>query len=360
VHIEHLELTGFRSYEAAAFDFSPQLNGLYGPNGSGKTNLLEALHFLCLTKGFHPDRDAVRQGDRFFNLNASGQWGGQPHSLRCHYQPGVGKRILLDGQPLARLSQHIGQLPVVVVLPDDTDLIRGGGSLRRRWLDGAISQTDPHYLEALLHYERALKQRNSLLEAFREQGVADPAALEPWDYQLARHGPYLQTGRRAFVAAFSPIFLQMHTHICGGREAVALDYAPADTIATEDDMLALLHARQRADLAAGRTTAGPHREDLHFLLEGHALRSRGSQGQQKSFVLALRLALAPFLQQQTGRPPILLLDDLFDKLDPHRTRAIASLLAQHPGQVFISHPDAPRLQAAFADTPAQLLLTAIG
>ncbi|MBX3101075.1 MAG: DNA replication and repair protein RecF [Bacteroidetes bacterium] len=359
MHIEQLSLTGFRSYAEATFTFGSHLNGLFGPNGSGKTNLLEALHFLCLTKGFHPDRDAVRQGDRFFNLDATGEWGEGRHSLKCHYQPGVGKRMILDGQPLPRLSQHIGQLPVVVVLPDDTDLIRGGSSLRRRWLDGAISQTDPRYLEALLHYERALKQRNALLDAFRQQGVADPGALEPWDYQLAQHGPYLQQQRRLFIQDFEPVFMEMHRHICGGVEAVTLRYAPEPVLATEADVQDLLQTCLRADLAAGRSTRGVHKEDLDFLLKDHPLRSHGSQGQQKTFVLALRLALAPFLHKQTGRAPILLLDDLFDKLDPQRTHALASLLAQHPGQVFITHPDEERLQKAFAGTQQSLVLCAI-
>lgn len=340
LHFQALSLLQFRSHAQLSLQLQPGLNAFCGPNGSGKTNILEAIHFLCLTKGLHPDRDAVRHGDGFFILDAT--LAPTDDTLRIHYMPGRGKRIFWNGSPLPRLADHIGRLPVVAIWPEDTDLIRLGGTGRRAWLDALLCQRDPAYLEALSRYDQAVKQRNALLERIQQQGRLDPEELELWTLPLLQHGPYLQATRQEFLAQFLPTFAQVYEQVSGGRELPGIAYQ--DSLQGQDWPTAFA-ARQRACLSAGRTTLGTHRDDLLFTLNGTPTRQFGSQGQQKSFLIALKLAQYFYLHHHLGRAPILLLDDLFDKLDDQRVGRLVHLLhTQVPGQVFLTHTSATALR----------------
>lgn len=329
------------------------MNALAGPNGAGKTNLLEAAHALALTRGFHPDKELVQHGAAYYSVSAT-LWPKEatevlPNDLTLSYVPGRPKKMLYDGQALAKLSEHVGRLPVVSVLPEDTQLIGGPAADRRAWLDALLAQADVDYLAALTTYQHALKQRNALLRAAGENHHLDEVQLEIWDHQLVVPAVVLQQKRKALLGALQPDFAAAHAAIVQA-DAPLLTYQP--NVPPDSDLLTELTRARRRDLALGRTTAGPHRDDLGFELDGHPLRPFGSQGQRKTFVTALKMAQAAYLTRLRGRPPLLLLDDLFDKLDHARVGRLTAYLHQHfTGQVLVTDTDTQRLQTAFADLP---------
>jgi len=369
VWISHLVLTHYRTYTALSLPLGPGLLALTGPNGVGKTNVLEALHTLCLTKGFGADRDALQHHAPAALIEArvdglpEDDLGRTHHRVSLSLSPGKAKRVLWDGEALPKLAAHVGRLPVVCVLPSHTDLISSGASERRRWLDGLLSQTDPHYLLALMRYEQALAQRNALLKAFAEHRTPwAPDQLLPWTEQLVAHGVYLQQARTAFLLHFAPRASAEYAHLAGPEaEAVGIVHQPNLPAAAPDAppgqlaeaFRAALEAGLVRDRAVGRTLSGPHRDDLLFTLSGQPLRPFGSQGQQKSFILALKLAQYDDLRTRAGHPPLLLLDDVLDRLDAHRARRLIARLAQlQPRQVVVTDTSADRLRAFFTPTTA--------
>lgn len=313
-----------------------------GANGSGKTSVLEALQVLTLTRGFRPDRELVQRGADYFALNAAFDSG---LTWQCGYLEGKGKRILIDRQPLARLADHIGTLPVVSIRPEDFRLLEGGGTERRAWLNSLLAQSDHTYLEALIRYDRALKQRNELLQQHGKGRTVHDTQLEPYDNILAETTPILCHKRRAFLQTFLPAFLHTYQAVAQLPETATLLWD--NPTEHPDKMIEELQNRRSTDRMAGRTTLGPHREDLNFLLEGVPVRHYGSQGQRKTFLLALKLAELRYQAAHSGKTPILLLDDVCDRLDAGRTAALFGFLHENQlGQVALTDTSRTRLEAA--------------
>ena len=354
MHIRDLHLTYYRSYASLELTFSPAINCFTGPNGSGKTNILDALHFLAFTRGFrsHQDQQVVQEGETFFFNGATVVREEVPRQVACNFVKGKGKKLLINQKPLARMSEHIGSLPMVAILPQDTGLIDGPSGGRRQFLDMLISQYDPAYLRHLIQYGRILAQRNAQLKLFGTQRYFDPEQLHLWDAQLIPHGIAIQQGRDRFLTAYTPLFEAYFREIVSEREQPGIRYRPSIPEANPAAWRDHLAQQQEKDRVNQFTLSGVHRDDLVFRIDGQSVRNYGSQGQQKTFLIALKLAQYDLLARETGLAPVLLLDDLFDKLDTHRLGRIASLLLSRiPGQVFITDTSDARLREIFGALP---------
>ena len=346
LHLKDLHLTQFRNYSELTLDFSTDINCFTGPNGSGKTNILDALHYLAFTRGFRStqDQQAVQQGQQFFFNGTVLVRNGKEQKIACNFIKGKGKKLLVNQKPLTKLSEHIGQIPLVAILPNDTELINGPAQGRRRFLDMLISQYSPPFLSHLIQYERILSQRNALLRLFGEQQRFDKEELELWDEQLIPHGIAVQEGRLAFIAAYQPIFDRFFQEIVSAKEPARLKYRSSIEENTVDGWRKALMRQQQKDLVNHYSSVGIHRDDLLFYIHDRPLKSYGSQGQQKTFVIALKLAQYQLLHQQKEAAPLLLLDDIFDKLDEQRLSRIANILDQEiEGQIFITDTSQERL-----------------
>ena len=341
MHLSRLSLLDLRNHREAELDLGPQVNCLTGPNGAGKTNLLDAVHYLSLCTSYFTNEDQlnIRHGaDLFVVQGIVATAEGEDHLL-CSVRRGHRKIFSRNRKEYDRLSDHVGRMPVVMITPYDGQLVTDGSDLRRRFLDGLIAQFDREYLEALLRYNRALAQRNAVLK--NGGGIA---ALEPWDEQLVRQGEAVHLVRKAFMDQLVPLLLEHYRGISGGHEEVGLDYRSELSGGSMRDLLA---ASRERDRAAEHTTVGVHRDDLVFTIGGHPLKRFGSQGQQKTYLIALKLAQFDLTAQRTGIRPILLLDDIFDKIDPQRMRHLLALLGGGRfGQTIITDTDARRLHQA--------------
>lgn len=345
MHLARLKLVHFKNYAGHSLDLSPRLNCFTGLNGAGKTNLLDAVHYLCLCKSHTglADRHLVRHGADFFRLEGRFLRDDASENVVIKFVPGQRKEIERNGTPFERLTDYIGQYPVVMIAPDDVSLVQEGSEERRRFLDVTLSQIFPDYLQNLLVYNALIKQRNALLKTFADERRFDAAWLEALDRQLPGPARLLYERRAALVAELVPIFQERYTEIAGARETAAAAY--------ESD----LHDGDFADKMAGalqkdrylqRTTVGPHRDDLTLLLDGQPVKKFASQGQLKSFLLALRLAQYALLHREKGVAPLLLLDDIFDKLDEQRVRQLVGLLLGRSfGQIFITDTQRVRMEA---------------
>lgn len=354
MNLRTLRLISFRAHDRTECEFTRSVNLIYGPNGAGKTNLLEAIHFLCLSKGFvtSQDRYVVRKGARHLEIEGHFQRGdGRNVRIRMAYVPGEGKKIFVNGAPIDRLSDIVGQVPVVVYSPQDHVLTAGGPEERRRLIDNILSQASPLYLDNLLRYRRTLKQRNSLLFRLQEQrGAFATAALEPWDVELVNLGSRIIASRAEFAREFSDYLERAYREIEFVAERPTLNY---DTItngvqSTEPREIAesfrkALEESSARERRRGLTLVGPHRDDLVFRLDSLLVRRYASQGQHRTFGMALKLAKYFYLQHRTGETPILLLDDVFDHLDRNRTKAFLDLLrSDRIGQALITAADPER------------------
>lgn len=329
---------------------SADINCFTGPNGSGKTNILDALHYLAFTRGFRStqDQQAVQQGQQFFFNGSVLVKNGKEQKIACNFVKGKGKKILINQKPIQKLSEHIGYIPLVAILPNDTELISGPAQGRRRFLDMLISQYSPSFLRHLIQYDRILSQRNALLRLFGEQQRFSQEELELWDEQLIPHGIAVQQGRIEFIEAYQPGFNRYFGEIVSSEERASLKYRPSIDENTEDGWKSALHRQQERDKVNHYTSVGIHRDDLLFYIHDRPLKNYGSQGQQKTFVIALKLAQYELLQIQKEMAPILLLDDIFDKLDEQRLAQIAHMLNEEiQGQIFITDTSFERLSNAF-------------
>lgn len=341
MHLQELKLTHFKNYEFQSLAFSPRLNLVAGLNGMGKTNLLDAVYYLCMGKSHFQgtDRNVVRQGDEFFRLEGYFFLKEKKEKIVAKVVPGKQKTIERNDDPYPRISDHVGLLPVVFMAPDDTALALEGSEERRRFLDNTLCQLDHRYLEELVTYNKVLEKRNAQLRQFAERGNFNALLLAAFDRQLLEPARYLLEKRQHFIGEFQPVFNEFYRVICGGREEVNCRYRSqlADT-----DFATLLAGSVEKDRILQRTTTGIHKDDLVFHLNDLALKRFASQGQLKSFVLALKLAQFEILKKEKGETPILLLDDLFDKLDDDRVSQLIELLVKDGfGQVFITdtHPE---------------------
>lgn len=350
MQIDQLILTNFKNYEKERFSFSPHFNCLVGRNGMGKTNLLDAIYYLCMGKSYFipNDRHLALHGTEFFRLEGHFLREGKNEKIVAKVMPRKQKELERNTVAYAKLSEHVGLLPVVIIIPDDTLLATEGSEERRRFLDNTISQLDPVYLRHLIQYQKVLRQRNAALKQMADSGRYQESLLEVYDQQLLQPSQYIYQQRSLFVEAFNPILADMYRLISGGAEAAQCRYrSPLDK---EADLLELLRQNREKDRILQRTVNGLHRDDLVFHLDGHPLKHFASQGQLKSYILALKLAQYDLIKQNKNQRPLLLLDDIFDKLDQHRVDQLLSLLLEGDyGQIFITDTDEKRVSRMISD-----------
>ncbi|MEC5144598.1 DNA replication and repair protein RecF [Chitinophaga sp. 212800010-3] len=352
--INNISLVQFRNYSQAAFRFNGRIVGITGRNGAGKTNLLDAIYYLCFTRSYFTSSESqnTQYHTNGFRLEGLLEKNGQPEKIVCTVKDGK-KEISLNDDRYDRFSRHIGQFPAVMIAPDDAEIILGGSEERRKWLDSLLSQLYPEYLEHLIVYQKILTQRNSLLKNMAATGQNQDSLLDVFDLQLVMHGVPVHEKRRAFLLSFIPMVQELYDYIAGTHEVVNIQYLC--TLLEEDYAAQLNNARYR-DMQLQRTTTGIHRDDLLFLLNNHPMKSNASQGQRKSFLFALKLAQYEIIRQHKQFPPLLLLDDVFEKLDQDRvSRLIKLVTGDSYGQVFITDTHAERLQGAFQQGTIQMI-----
>ena len=351
MHLSHLHLVNYKNYPDLELDFVAGINGIVGPNGAGKTNILDAVYYLSMCKSYLNvnDRHNMRFEQSFFSISGQWQLDQKTHEVQVAYKAGVKKQIKWNKKAYDKLTTHIGKLPVVFISPYDGDLIAEGSDLRRKWMDGILAQLDKTYLEEIQRYARLLEQRHAVLRNMHEHRLFDPDAIEAWDAQLIPSGNYIHAQRKAFLNEFIPVFKRFYQEIGQNAEEVDISYRSQLSEAPFEE---LMQASARKDAITQYTNIGIHKDDLLFTIKGHPVKKFGSQGQQKSFIIALRLAQFDWLKQHKGQKPVLLLDDIFDKLDNERVaRLIALVSADYFGQVLITDTDPQRMQALFEQLP---------
>lgn len=365
--LQKLRLYNFRNIAETQLEFSTKIVCLLGKNGSGKTSLLDAIHYLSFTKSaVNPsDSQNVKDGQTQFLIKghfemmmlSNRELGSQIQSpsptkregvrqerqITCAYTQGQKKTISEDGQDYTKFSEHVGKYPVVLIAPQDIELIWDGSEMRRKFFDSVISQLDKTYLENLIIYTNQLKQRNSLLRAFAESGKTDHDLLASYDQKLVPAANFIFAKRKEFLIEFFPFFQQHYKYLVGqSNEQVSIQYQ-SDLSGT--NFLTLLSQNLQRDIVLQRTSTGIHRDDFDFKINGFELKRYGSQGQQKSFLIALKLAEFQVIAEKKKFKPILLLDDIFDKLDDERIQQLMHLVAQGTfGQLFITDARADRTQ----------------
>lgn len=355
--LRSITIANFKNIAEASLAFSPKLNCLLGDNGMGKSNLLDAIYFLSFCKSFAGVNDAlvIARGQDFAMVQGAYTRHGAEESLALALRRGRRKSLKRSGKEYGRLSEHIGLFPAVLVAPADMDLVNGTGEERRRFMDMVISQTDARYLDALIRYGRALEQRNSLLR----QGAEDPNLYIAMEMAMASAARYVCSARSEWVEKLEGIFKRYYRDIAGEGEEPELAYV-SHLRDGSADLTALLDERRRRDLALGYTTAGPHRDDVEMTLSGLPVRRSASQGQAKTYTIALRLAQYEFLKEATGLSPLLLLDDIFDKLDAKRVESIMAVVAMPTfGQIFISDTNRKHLDTILRRTGGDYAMFAV-
>lgn len=345
--LEKLSLINFKNYDETQIEFCKKFNCFVGNNGMGKTNLLDAIHYISFCKSFFNSIDTqnIKYDLPFFAIQAWINKNGETHEIFCGVKRGHKKQFKHNKKEYDRLSEHIGLYPLVMISPSDIELIWDGSEVRRKFMDSIISQYDKVYLEKLISYNHVLQQRNALLKQFHENRSFDSASLEIWDEQLIIHGQEIIKTRTHFLEEFIPLFTKNYQFISGSNEHVSLDYE--SSIKDLSYKTVLLAALGR-DRAVHYTTVGPHRDDLDFKLMNNNLKKFASQGQQKSYLLALKLAQFEFIKEKKNTKPLLLLDDIYDKLDEVRFRKLIKLVSGDEfGQVFITDTHPERIEELF-------------
>jgi DNA replication and repair protein RecF len=334
MYLEKLQLINFKNYGEVRLEFSSRINVLVGKNGSGKTNLLDAIHYLSLTKSaFSADNFSIRLGQQFFTIKGTFKKEKDYDEIFCSLQAGAKKILKENGNEQQKFSDHIGKYPVVLIAPDDTALVKEGSDERRKFFDTIISQLDKPYLEALMQYNYALKQRNGLLKMFAETNAVDEVAIESYDRILITNGNLIFKKRAGFLTEFRPVFKKYYNFIVAD-EAIDILYKSE---VQKTDFISGLNASRNRDTLSQRTNFGIHKDDYHFIIGNGDLKRLGSQGQQKSFIIALKLAQFEIIKQHKKLKPVLLLDDIFDKLDDFRIAKLLDLIKNDElGQLFIT------------------------
>ena len=355
--IKDITLTQFRNYLSQSFHFSQRIVGICGKNGTGKTNLLDAVYFLCFTKSYfaRPDAQSVQLNSKGFRIEGKINNGKLEHKLVCILRENNRKEFLLDNEVYKKFSAHIGKFPCVMIAPDDVELITGGSELRRNFIDTILSQLYPAYLRHLIDYKKILDQRNSFLKVASERGRYDNTLLETIDEQLIQNGEYIFSIRKVFMETFLPKVLQEYGVIAGNNDGVLLNYFSQLHHAGFKELL--LQNRQR-DFHLQRTGTGIHKDELEIQMSELVFKNIASQGQRKSLLFALKLAEFAVLKEQKGFAPILLLDDVFEKLDGVRMQnLLRKVCVEEQGQVFITDTHKDRLAGAFEalNTACQLI-----
>ena len=344
MHLKHLSLLNYKNLESSSFDFDPKINCMVGHNGVGKTNVLDSIYLLAFGKSyFNPitSQNINHEAD-FFVVDGTFEKNDKEEQILVSAKRGQKKVIKRNQKPYEKVSEHIGFIPAVIISPADRDLIIEGSETRRKFMDGVISQSDSGYLNDLINYSKIVSQRNSLLKSFTANHTFDRDTLEVYNLQLNDLGTKLYKKRVDFLQEFVPIFNKRYAEITNNKEPVSIEYKSQLSHKT---LSKLLEDQLQKDMVLQYTSVGTHKDDLSFEIEGHPIKKFGSQGQQKSFLVALKLAQFDFIKKISGVNPILLLDDVFDKLDEQRVAHIVALVATNElGQIFISDTHAERTE----------------
>jgi DNA replication and repair protein RecF len=347
MYLKNLSLLNFRICSEQEFSFSAGVNCFFGNNGSGKTNILDAIHYLSLCKSYINSVDSlqIKQEMDFFMLQGQFDKNDREELITCIVKKNHKKLFKRNKKEYDRLSEHIGLFPVVMISPYDTNLIFEGSEERRKFIDNALSQTDSEYLNLLIRYNHILTNRNAALRQHHLQQILDETLLDIFDEQLAELGEPIFQKRREFIEVFEPLFQKHYSFITENQEKIELVYQ--SQLTTQKFKEGLAEYRKK-DLLLERTCFGIHKDDLEFYLKGMTLKKSGSQGQQKSYLISLKLAHYSYLQKMTGHKPILLLDDIFDKLDDSRVHQLMDMVVREEfGQIFLTDTNPFRIQQIF-------------
>ena len=319
-----------------------------GNNGIGKTNLLDAIYYLCLCKSYFnaTEKLNIKHEEKFFTIQGNFIKESNDFEVFCAYRAGEKKRVKCKGVEYEKLSEHIGKFPLVMVTPGDLELVTAYGDERRKFVDSIIAQFDAAYLEQLIIYNKVLNQRNALLKQFAERGSFNADLLDTYDEQIKEVGTFLFQKRKDFIVEFEPILQSFYDLITEGKEKISISY---QTNLHEKSMEALLKENRNKDRMVQRTTEGIHRDDFELLINGFSVKKFGSQGQQKSFIFALKLAQYKMIEKNHVVKPILLLDDIFDRLDNERMFNLMQIFKNGFGQIFITDTQAERVQELYSE-----------
>jgi DNA replication and repair protein RecF len=360
MYLKKLSLINFKNYTRADLEFSSKINCFVGNNGVGKTNILDAIHYLSLSKSFFNNIDniSIKHNEDFFSIQGSFIRDNEENNIFCFFQKQKQKVLKRNGKEYQRLSDHVGKYPVVMISPADSSLISEGSEERRKFLNKIISQYNSEYLDSVLKYNKALQQRNKLLKDFRTGDYFDNEMLSVWDSQLVKYGTRVYSERDSLVNELIEVFQEYYSFITNEAESVKLSYL---SHLSEGDFSELLRNSVSKDRFFEYTTTGIHKDDLVFEMNGYHVKSLGSQGQQKSYLVALKLAKFDYIKRKAGFAPILLLDDIFDKFDAVRVEQIIRLVGNHRfGQIFITDTHQDRLQDILKNLNSDYKLFRIG
>ncbi|MCW3104316.1 MAG: recF protein [Bacteroidetes bacterium] len=352
MHLKKLSILNFKNYPEAALTFSRRVNCFTGNNGEGKTNILDAIHYLSFCKSFFNPIDSqnIMHDEPFFLIQGQYELNDSEEEIYCGQKRNQKKQFKRNKKEYQRLADHIGLFPLVMISPADSELITEGSESRRKFMDSVIAQFDREYLEHLISYNKILSHRNAVLKQFGDSGKFDRDSLEIWDEQLIAYAEKVFLKRREFINSFIPIFQRYYELISGGREKVSLLY---NSHLNENPFAETLEKALNRDRAMEYTTVGIHKDDLEFTINGYPLKKYASQGQQKSFLIALKLAQFDFIRSIRKITPILLLDDIYDKLDDLRVKQLMELVSSDNfGQLFITDTHPARLAELFSATNA--------
>jgi DNA replication and repair protein RecF len=358
--LKQLHLINFKNYGEAVFRFTRKVTCLVGNNGAGKTNVLDAAHYLSFCKSyFNPiDSQNIMHSSEAFSIIGSYDTAGETEdTVQCVVQRGQRKVFRYNGKDYDRLAEHIGRLPCVMISPYDTHLIEAGSEERRRYMDVVISQYDKLYLEDLIQYNKVIAQRNSYLKQANDTAKFDPSMLEIWDAQLVQYGSRIHEKRTSFINEFTGVFNEFYSQITPDSEEITVNY---QSQLTDSGFGELLRQSVQKDRVLRYTSCGVHKDDLIFELSGRPIKRFGSQGQQKSLVVALKLAQFEFIYKIKGFKPVLLLDDVFDKLDRWRIERLMQLVSDDRfGQIIITDTNKERIDLVFSSINADLQIITI-
>lgn len=346
--LTRITLVNFKNFANAEAGFCPKINCFVGDNGVGKTNMLDAIHFLSMCKSglLVPDTQCVRHDEPFFVLDGVFRRGEADEKVYCGFKQGAGKIIKKNGKEYDRIAEHIGQYPLVQISPADNNLVQESGDERRRFMNMVLSQIDSGYLMALQRYNKLLASRNKLLKS-DITGRASYEVLEVLDYQMDDVGTYIYNSRLQLINNLQPLFDSYYASISDSKENAAIRYV---SHLAKGRLKTLLEGSFEKDRLLQHTSVGIHRDDIDLQLNGYSAKKMGSQGQQKTLLISLKLAQFELMKQTSGVKPVLLLDDIFDKLDPHRVARLIELVANDQfGQIFITDSNKHRLEEALGN-----------
>ncbi|MBG7629752.1 MAG: DNA replication/repair protein RecF [Bacteroidetes bacterium] len=350
MHLQKITLVNYKNFESQSFDFEDKINCFVGNNGVGKTNVLDAIYYLSFAKSYFNSvaTQNIRHSEDFFMIEGNYQMNDRVDNVVCSLKRGHKKVIKRNGKAYDKFSDHIGYLPLVIISPEDGDLIIEGSETRRKFIDSVICQSNKKYLQTLINYNKVLAQRNSLLKYFAANRTFDAVNLSVYNEQLNKYGTEIYESRKEFLTIFTPIFEKRYKSISNSKEKVSLVYK---TQIDNGSLSDLFEQSIERDRVLQYTTVGVHKDDLSFEIDGYPVKKFGSQGQKKSYLVALKLAQFDFIKEKVHVKPILLLDDIFDKLDDERVEQIISLVNSNEfGQLFISDTHKERTEEVVRKT----------